>query len=83
MTQKSLEGVIYYASYLVTELDEEKKKKGLEDLSKTIELRKAGTRKKKSKPKKKAIEKELQDKLKDASKTKVKGEQKVLNESGI
>jgi hypothetical protein len=28
MSQKSLEGVIYYASYLVTEIDEEKKKKG-------------------------------------------------------
>jgi DNA-directed RNA polymerase subunit beta' len=77
MSQKSLEGVIYYASYLVTELDEEKKKKGLEDLGKTIELRKAA-QKKEIEIEEKAIEKELQDKLKDASKTKVKGEQKEL-----
>ena len=77
MSQKSLEGVIYYASYLVTELDDEKKKKGLEDLGKTIELRKAA-QKKEIEVEEKAIEKELQDKLKDASKTKVKGEQKAL-----
>jgi DNA-directed RNA polymerase subunit beta' len=77
MSQKSLEGVIYYASYLVTELDEEKKKKGLEDLGKTIELRKAA-QKKEIETEEKAIEKELQDKLKDASKAKVKSEQKAL-----
>jgi DNA-directed RNA polymerase subunit beta' len=77
MSQKSLEGVIYYASYLVTELDEEKKKKGLEDLGKTIELRKLA-QKKEIDGEEKAIEKELQEKLKDSSKTKVKGEQKDL-----
>jgi len=77
MSQKSLEGVIYYASYLVTELDEEKKKKGLEDLGKTIEQRKAAQQKE-IEAEEKVIEKELQDKLKDASKTKVKGEQKQL-----
>jgi DNA-directed RNA polymerase subunit beta' len=77
MSQKSLEGVIYYASYLVTELDEEKKKKGLEDLGKTIELRKLA-QKKEIDGEEKAIEKELQEKLKGSSKTKVKGEQKDL-----
>jgi DNA-directed RNA polymerase subunit beta' len=77
MSQKSLEGVIYYASYLVTELDEEKKKKGLEDLGKTIEQRKAAQQKEID-VEEKTIEKELQDKLKDASKAKVKGEQKQL-----
>src|SRR3989339_1507647 len=30
MSQKSLEGVIYYASYLVTQVDDEKKKKAME-----------------------------------------------------
>ncbi|MGA2911080.1 MAG: DNA-directed RNA polymerase subunit beta' [Candidatus Levyibacteriota bacterium] len=77
MSQKSLEGVIYYASYLVTELDEEKKKKGLEELGKTIEQRKAAQQKE-IETEEKTIEKELQDKLKDASKIKVKGEQKQL-----
>jgi DNA-directed RNA polymerase subunit beta' len=77
MSQKSLEGVIYYASYLVTELDEEKKKKSLEDLGKTIEQRKAAQQKE-IEAEEKEIEKELQEKLKGASKTKVKGEQKQL-----
>ena len=45
MSQKSLEVVIYYASYLVTEIDEEKKKQGLKDLGKTIEQRKLAQRK--------------------------------------
>ncbi|KKP80203.1 MAG: DNA-directed RNA polymerase subunit beta' [Candidatus Levybacteria bacterium GW2011_GWB1_35_5] len=45
MSQKSLEGVIYYASYLVTDLDEEKKKQALKDLSKTIEKRKEDIKK--------------------------------------
>jgi DNA-directed RNA polymerase subunit beta' len=77
MTQKSLEGVIYYASYLVTELDEEKKKKGLEDLGKTIELRKLA-QKKEIDIEEKAIATELEAKLKESSGTKVKGEQKEL-----
>ncbi len=77
MSQKALEGVIYYASYLVTELDEEKKKQGLEDLGKTIDLRKLA-QKKEIDTEEKAIELELAGKLKDSSKTKVKGEQKDL-----
>jgi DNA-directed RNA polymerase subunit beta' len=77
MSQKSLEGVIYYASYLVTEIDEDKKKQGLLDLQKTIEDRKLA-QKKDIEVETKAISKELEEKLKDASKTKVKGEQKDL-----
>ncbi len=77
MSQKNLESVIYYASYLVTELDEEKKKKGLEDLGKTIDLRKAALRKE-IEVEEKAIDKEMTEKLKESSKTKVKGEQKQL-----
>ncbi len=77
MSQKSLEGVIYYASYLVTELDEEKKKKGLEDLAKTIEGRKETLRKEMA-LEQKAIDKELDEKKKDAAKRKAKGEQKEL-----
>jgi len=77
MSQKSLEGVIYYASYLVTEIDEDKKKQGLLDLGKTIEDRKLA-QKKDIEVETKAIAKELEDKLKDSSKTKVKNEQKDL-----
>src|SRR6202030_2632830 len=38
MPQKSLEAVIYYASYLVIGIDEDKKKAALETFKKTIEL---------------------------------------------
>ena len=77
MSQKNLESVIYYASYLVIALDEEKKKQGLEDLGKTIEQRKLA-QKKEIESEQKTVVKELEDKLKDSSKTKVKGEQKEL-----
>jgi DNA-directed RNA polymerase subunit beta' len=77
MSQKNLESVIYYASYLVTELDEEKKKQGLLDLEKTIEQRKQA-QKKEIELDVKTITKEMEEKLKGASKTKVKGEQKEL-----
>ncbi len=77
MSQKNLESVIYYASYLVTELDEEKKKQGLLDLGKTIEQRKLA-QKKEIELEAKTIGKEMEEKLKGASKTKVKGEQKEL-----
>lgn len=82
MSQKSLEGVIYYASYLVTELDEEKKKQGLEDLTKTIEGRKDAI-KKDIEAELKAAEKELQEKKKDTSKGKAKDEQKELIEQEL
>jgi hypothetical protein len=49
----------------------------LEDLGKTIEQRKLA-QKKEIEVEEKAIEKELEEKLKDSSKTKVKGEQKEL-----
>ena len=41
VSQRSLESVIYYASYLVVDVDEEKKKEALEKLTETIEKRKA------------------------------------------
>jgi DNA-directed RNA polymerase subunit beta' len=77
MSQKNLESVIYYASYLVIALDEEKKKQGLEDLGKTIEQRKLA-QKREIEIESKTIVKEMEEKLKGASKTKVKGEQKEL-----
>jgi DNA-directed RNA polymerase subunit beta' len=77
MSQKNLESVIYYASYLVTEIDEDKKKQGLEDLGKTIEERKLA-QKREIEIESKTIVKEMEEKSKGAAKTKVKGEQKDL-----
>jgi DNA-directed RNA polymerase subunit beta' len=82
MSQKSLEGVIYYASYLVTELDDEKKKQGLEDLTKTIQGRKEAI-KKDIEAELKAADKELEEKKKDTSKGKAKDEQKELIEQEL
>jgi len=77
MSQKALESVIYYASYLVTELDEDKKKQGLSDLTKTIEGRRAQILAEIDEEKK-VFDKEAQEKEKDALKTKAKEEQKQL-----
>ncbi|HYM65411.1 MAG TPA: DNA-directed RNA polymerase subunit beta' [Candidatus Sulfotelmatobacter sp.] len=82
MSQKSLEGVIYYASYLVTELDDEKKKQSLETLQKTIEKRKEQL-KKDIDVEQKTLDKESAEKLKDASKSKTKTEQKELIEQEL
>src|SRR5438067_2787970 len=40
--QKSLESIIYYASYFITKIDEEKKKEALDVFAQTIEKRKDG-----------------------------------------
>ncbi|HSW47478.1 MAG TPA: hypothetical protein VLG67_00200, partial [Candidatus Saccharimonadales bacterium] len=40
LQQKSLESIVYYASYLITKIDEEKKKEALDQFGKTIEKRK-------------------------------------------
>src|SRR4051794_24635947 len=45
MSQKDLESVIYYASYLVTGIDDEKKKKALDDFATNIEERKNNLKK--------------------------------------
>lgn len=53
VSQKSLESVIYYASYLVTGVDEEKKKAALENLTQSIDERKANLLKDKEEEEKK------------------------------
>ncbi|MBI3984441.1 MAG: DNA-directed RNA polymerase subunit beta' [Candidatus Levybacteria bacterium] len=80
MSQKALEGVIYYASYLVTDLDDEKKKQALKDLSKTIEKRKQDIQKD-IELEEKNLAKEMEAKKKETSKS--KGEQKQLIEQEI
>lgn len=43
--QKSLEAIIYYASYLITKIDDDKKKEALEAFGKTIDVRKDALKK--------------------------------------
>ncbi len=77
MSQKNLESVIYYASYLVVGIDEDKKKEALQNLSTNIEKRKLDQKKEMEEEEKK-IDKELLEKKKGAKGVKVKGEQKNL-----
>ncbi len=77
MSQKNLESVIYYASYLVVGIDEDKKKQALQDLTKTIEKRKL-EQKKEMEEEEKKITKEMEEKKKSAKDVKVKGEQRTL-----
>lgn len=74
--QKHLESVIYYASYLVTEIDEQKKKEAIDVLAKNLEDRKKNL-KEKSKDEEIRVLEEMKDK-KDEAKSFVKGEQKQL-----
>jgi len=67
MSQKDLESVIYYASYLVTGIEDEKKKKAIEDFAVNIEERK-NRLKKDSETEEADINKEIDEKLKEASK---------------
>ncbi len=82
MSQKALESVIYYASYLVTDIDEEQKKESLETLSKTITKRKEDL-KKEIAEEEKNLEKDVATRLKEAASSKAKGEQKGLIEQEI
>ncbi len=77
MSQKNLESVIYYASYLVVGIDEDKKKEALSTLNKTIDDRKAEQKREMDEEEKK-VEKEMAEKKKDSKDVKVKGEQKTL-----
>jgi len=76
MPQKNLESVIYYASYLVVGIDEEKKKEALSNLGKSLEKRKDDLRAEVEKESKE-IGKEMAEKQKE-TKSKVKDEQKDL-----
>ncbi|MBI4084742.1 MAG: DNA-directed RNA polymerase subunit beta' [Candidatus Levybacteria bacterium] len=76
ISQKSLESVIYYASFLVTKVDEEKKKEAIDVLNKNIQKRK-DVLKDKMKEDEKGIQEEMKEK-KEEAKANVKGEQKQL-----
>jgi DNA-directed RNA polymerase subunit beta' len=80
MSQKDLESVIYYASYLVTGIDEDKKKKAIENFAVNVEERK-NTLKKDAEKEEAEINKEVDEKLKDAKKS--GGEQENLIEQEL
>ena len=77
MSQKSLESVIYYASYLVVGIDEEKKKKALDSFSDYAEKQKQQL-KADLKVEEKKIEEEVTQRKKEAPPSKSKTEQREL-----
>ncbi len=82
MSQKSLESVIYYASYLVIRIDEEKKKHAFDVFKKNIDKR----RELQEEEKKQAIEKiedEIKDRRKNLKERGSKKEQKALIEEEL
>jgi DNA-directed RNA polymerase subunit beta' len=80
--QKSLESIIYYASYLLTNIDEEKKKEALETFVDTITKRK-DVLKERLDTEAEKIEKEASEKKKEATAKKSAPEQKQLIEQEI
>lgn len=77
MSQRSLESVIYYASFLVVGIDEEKKKEALSIFQKNVDERKKQLKKEIDLEEKK-IKEEIEEKKKTAKKGKLKDEQKNL-----
>jgi len=81
--QKSLESVIYYASYIVIEVDDKKKKEALSEFAKNINERK-NIQKDELASEEKKINEEIDKKKKEAaSSTSKKGEQKQLIEQEL
>ena len=77
ISQKSLESIIYYASYLVTSIDEDKKKEALDKLGEIIEKRKEELNKNKS-VEEESLKKETDAKIKEAQKKFAGSEQEKL-----
>jgi len=82
MSQKSLESVIYYASYLVININEDKKKEAMDSFETYIEKKKQQLKADLNLEEKK-INEEMAQKKKDALSSKSKGEQKELIEQEI
>jgi DNA-directed RNA polymerase subunit beta' len=82
MSQKSLESVIYYASYLVINIDEDKKKLALDSFSEYIEKKKAQLKTDLALEEKK-VEEEMEQKKKESLSSKSKPEQRELIEQEI
>lgn len=77
VSQKNLESVIYYASHLVINVDEDKKKKALEDFGDSIEKRK-DLQKKELQDEEDRIDEEVAKKKKEAKDGSAGKEQKTL-----
>jgi DNA-directed RNA polymerase subunit beta' len=77
LQQKALESIVYYASYFITQIDEEKKKEALEQFSETIEGRKEAL-KIKMQEEEEALNKEVDEKSAEVNARKVTTEQKQL-----
>ncbi|GDX62344.1 DNA-directed RNA polymerase subunit beta' [Candidatus Levyibacteriota bacterium] len=77
VSQKNLESVIYYASHLVINVDEDKKKKALEDFADSIEKRK-DLQKKELEDEEDRIDEEVAKKKKEAKDGSAGKEQKIL-----
>ncbi len=82
LTQKNLESVIYYASYLVINVDEKKKEEALQALSKNIDKRKDAL-KDDLKKEQENIENEIASKKKEAQTSKVSKEQEEIIEQEL
>ena len=82
MSQKNLESVIYYASYLVINIDGDKKKQALDSFSDYIEEKKKQLKKELNLEEKK-VEEEMMQKKKESLSSKPKEEQKELIEQEI
>ncbi|MSU25744.1 MAG: DNA-directed RNA polymerase subunit beta' [Candidatus Levybacteria bacterium] len=77
VSQKNLESVIYYASHLVINVDEDKKKKALEDFADSIDKRK-DLQKKELEDEEDRIDEEVAKKKKEAKDGSAGKEQKIL-----
>ncbi|OGH24080.1 MAG: DNA-directed RNA polymerase subunit beta' [Candidatus Levybacteria bacterium RIFCSPLOWO2_01_FULL_39_24] len=82
MSQKSLESVIYYASYLVINIDETKKKEALNSFSDYIEKKKQELKQKLNLEEKK-VQEEMTQKKKESLSSKSETEQRELIEQEI
>ena len=80
--QKSLESIIYYASYLLTNIDEEKKKQALETFVETMTKRKQALKERMDQEAEK-ITKDAEEKKKEAVAKKSAPEQRQLIEQEI
>lgn len=77
ISQKDLESVIYYASYLVIDINDEKKKEAFKTLSASLEARKKLQKKDLAKEEKRVSE-EISQKRQEAKSTNINKEQKDL-----
>ena len=77
MSQKNLESVIYYASYLVIEIDENKKKESLAALEKNIEKRRKDLKEEKESEEKR-IKEGVGEKIDETKDSRARKEQKGL-----